>query len=394
MQDRQKNYKNLSHKNSNSYEIFRYAPEEYQHSINLDKNYFILSRMFSNPDFALKMKRLISRDELSLESIEHTLFWLTKLFDVKWQQLNNDLDYISRWKINLQKQAEFILDNLVEDNQRQYKKSKDKKYISEERSDIISNTERTKIETTTEQNKGNLSETNTTEISEEKFWKSTSNDYITSTEETQIANHSELLKHDKDKDKSPDINTISIHQKFNVSTGDNSITNSTHFSKAKRHKRRHKNRNKHWKSKTSKLKKSRSTLHKKHVKDHEKLWGQLENINTSISPTENIISILEEIDQPNRMRTDTAHESLKNETDILRTRRRLDILVPWKIENKKNIHVPTKKIINEHNYFNKRMEMISDNAMDDILKAVAGVLPTNKSVETSRKRSERISNTL
>lgn len=365
--------------------------------MNLNENYFILS-WISNPDFALEMKRLFSRGELSVESVEHTLFRLTKLFDVKWQQLHDDLlDYTSRWRINLQRQVEFILDDLVEDNQRQYRKSKDKKYIPEERSDIISNTEKTEIEEATEQNKGNLTETSMTQISEEKFWESILSNYITSTEETQIMNQSELLKHDKDiKDKSPDTIKISIDQKFNVSTDDNSIINGTHFSKVKRHRKRHKNKDKNrMKNKTSKLKKSISTLHDKHMKDHGKRLSQLENI-SSISPTENAIGMLQETDQRNRTGMNAVHESLKNGN--VKTRRTLlDIVIPWKIEtNTNSTHVPTKKITNEHNYFNRRMEIISDNAsaMDDILEAVAEVLPTNKSVETLRKRSEKISNTL
>lgn len=395
MQDRVKEYKNLSHQDSNDYKVFRHESKEHQHSMNLDKNYFILSWMLSNPEFALEMQKLISRNNLSLESVEYTLLWLTKLFNIKWQQLRDDLDYISRWRMNLQTQAEFNLDNFVEDNQRQYRKSKDKKYIPEERSDIISNTEKTEMKEATEQ-KGNLSETNMTEISEEKFWKSILNDLI-SAKKTQITNHSELLKHNKDiKDKSPNI-IISIDRKFNVSTDDNSIINDTYFSKLKRHRKKHKNRNKNeMKNKTSsKLKKSLSIPHEKHMKEHEKQLSQLENI-TSVSPTENIINILQKIDQSHRMGTDAVHDSLKNITDIFKIRRGFNVLVPWKIAyNKKDRYVPTKKI-NKHNYFNKKMEIISDNAsaMDGILEAVAEVLPTNKSVEISRKGSETILNTL
>jgi len=49
--------------------------------------------------------------------------------------LHDDFDYISRLHfkklLNLQRQVEFVLENLVADNQGQHKKSKNDKYILE-----------------------------------------------------------------------------------------------------------------------------------------------------------------------------------------------------------------------------------------------------------------------
>ena len=89
-------YKRLTHQNSNAYEILRHVIIlQDQDSINL-KNDFALSWMISNLEFSMEMKRLISNNELSLEYTKSILLWLIKLFDLKWQQFYDDLDYISK----------------------------------------------------------------------------------------------------------------------------------------------------------------------------------------------------------------------------------------------------------------------------------------------------------
>ncbi|XP_024879609.1 uncharacterized protein LOC112459636 [Temnothorax curvispinosus] len=346
MQERDSYYEKLTHQNSIDYEILRHVLQEYQDLMNLDKNNFALSWMLSNPEFALEMERFLSRNELSLEfakSVQHAIFWLIKLFDMKWRQLHDDLDYISKWRLlNLQRQVELILDNLA-DNQRQRGESKDNKYIPEDRSDIISNTGETlKIEieeeTLTERNKGNLNEASQTEKNEDISWENTRSDYITSIEEiTQVTNHPELLKRNKN-----DI---------------------------------------------------KGTPHDK--KDGER-FSQMESV-SSISPSENAIDTLQETDQPKPMGTDAMHGSLINVTDILKTRRTL--LVPSN-ENKeyikKNRQISAKEIADKHNYFNERMKIKSDrgSAIDEILEAVDEVLPTDRSVEMSTRGSETITRTL
>ncbi|XP_071567934.1 uncharacterized protein [Temnothorax nylanderi] len=364
MQERDSYYEKLTHQNSIDYEILRHVLQEYQDLMNLDKNNVALSWMLSNPQFALEMERFLSRNELSLEfakSVQHAIFWLIKSFDMKWRQLHDDLDYISKWRLlNLQRQVELILDNLA-DNQRQHGESKDNKYIPEDRSDIISNTEETlKIEieeeTLTERNKENLNEASKTEKNEDISWENTRSDYITSMEETQVTNHPELLKRNKNdiKGKIPTTVKIPINRKFNVSDG---------------------------------------TPHDK--KDGER-FSQLESV-SSISPSENAIDTLQETDQPKPMGTDAMHGSLINVTDILKTRRTL--LVPSnenKEYNKKNRQISAKEIAGKHNYFNERMKIKSDSgsAIDEILEAVDEVLPTDRSAEMSTRGSETITRTL
>lgn len=383
-QDHGKN-ENKLHQNSISYEIFRHISEDYQRSTNFDKNYFVLSWMLSNPEFALEIERLISKDELPPESIQRALLWLTKLFDIKWRQLHDDLDYISKWRTNLQRQTEIILHNLVGGSQCQYKKSNDEKYIPQNRSDIISNIGKTEVEEAIEQDKGNLSETRTTEISEEKFWKNILNGYITTTEKTQIMNQSELLKRIEDniEDKNESFTVKSTDRKFNVSTDDDLINNGLiNIQSPKIKKLRNKNRIRNKIS--SKFKKLR-TLRYKRMKDRGKRFDQLKNT-SSISPTENDIDILQEQKTDRPVETNTTYDSLKNVTDVLQTRRTLNILPLDKIEkyDRGNKFVSVKKVTEEHNYVNERIKIKSDNvrdAMDEILEAVAEVLPrTDKSV--------------
>ncbi|XP_077259609.1 uncharacterized protein LOC143895954 isoform X2 [Temnothorax americanus] len=360
MQERDSYYEKLTHQNSIDYEILRRVLQEYQDLMHLDKNNFALSWMLSNPEFALEMERFLSRNELSLEfakSVQHAIFWLIKSFDMKWRQLHDDLDYISKWRLlNLQRQVELILDNLA-DNQRQRGESKDNKYIPEDRSDIISNTEETlKIEieeeTLTERNKGNLNEASKTKNNEDISWENTRSDYITSMEETQITNHPELLKRNKNdiKGKIPTTVKIPINRKFNVSGGT----------------------------------------------PHDKKDEELESV-SSILPSGNAIDTLQKTDQPKPMGTDAMHGSLINVTDILKTRRTL--LVPSsenKEYNKKNRQISAKEIADKHYHFNERMKIKSDrgSAIDEILEAVDEVLPTDRSVEMSTRGSETITRTL
>ncbi|TGZ50119.1 Uncharacterized protein DBV15_00794 [Temnothorax longispinosus] len=399
MQERDSYYEKLTHQNSIDYEILRHVLQEYQDLMNLDKNNFALSWMLSNPEFALEMERFLSRNELSLEfakSVQHAIFWLIKSFDMKWRQLHDELDYISKWRLlNLQRQVELILDNLA-DNQRQHGESKDNKYIPEDRSDIISNTEETlKIEieeeTLTERNKGNLNEASKTEKNEDISWENTRSDYITSIEEiTQVTNHPELLKHNKNdiKGKIPTTVKIPINRKFNVSGG-NSIINSTLFSKMKAL------RNKNLIKNETSLK-SKTFIGTPHDKKDGERFSQMESV-SSISPSENAIDTLQETDQPKPMGTDAMHGSLINVTDILKTRRTL--LVPLnenKEYNKRNRQISAKEIADKHNYFNERMKIKSDrgSAIDEILEAVDEVLPTDRSVEMSTRGSETITRTL
>jgi len=384
IQDHDKYYKKLTHQNLISYNILRHVPRDYQDFMNLDKNYFALSWMLSHPEFVLEIERLISKNELSLEYaklVQHVLVWLIKLFDIKWRQLHDDLDYISRWRLlNLQRQAEFILDDLVA-NQRRHGKSKNK-HILEDRNDIISNIEKIEVEEATliKQDKENLSETNKIKISKDKSLENIPIDHIISTEETRVMNHPELkpIKNDVT-DKSPTIVKIPLDQKFNVSDN-NSITNDTKIKTLG-------DRNLVKNGTSSKLNKFINTRH-----DYHKRFNQLENV-SSISPSENVIDTLQETDKLKHIET-AMHGSLKNITNMLKTRRTLDIFIPLNKneEYDGSRQVSTRNINNKHHYFNKRAEIKLDSAsaMDEILEAVDEVLPTDKSVEMSSKESETI----
>ena len=228
MQEYGNSYKRLTHQNSNAYEILPHVIiVQDQDSINLDD--FALFWMISNLEFVMEMKRLISNNELSLEYTK-ILLCLIKLFDLKWQQFYDDLNYISKWRLlNFKRQAEFFLENFVTGNQ-QHEKSKDDKYISEDEnnSESIENVEKTIL---TKQNKGNLIKTKT-KMNINKFPMNTSND--TFEIETQIMNHQEL-KHAEDDTKN--LTIISINQKFTLNTPtdvkNTSIINDTFFSEIK-----------------------------------------------------------------------------------------------------------------------------------------------------------------
>jgi len=399
MQER--DYRKLTHQNLIAYEILQHViiPQEYHNFMNFDKNAIVFSWMLSNLEFALEIERLISRNKLSLEyikSIEHVLLWLIKLFDIKWRQLHDDFDYISRLHLkrllNLQRQVEFVLENLVADNQRQHRKSKDDKYILEDRSDIL-NTEKFKAEGAIliDKNKANFFETNKTEITTNKS-SEIPNDRITSELET-LVNHAELLKHIKDNNST---SITSTDQKFNTPTSvkDKSISNSTFFSKIKTLRD-----NDFIKNETSsKSKKFTDTRYDKHMKDHRKRFDQLKNV-SSISLNEN--STLKETDQSKRVGTNAIlHTSLENVTDIKPwSRRTLQVLVySNKNEEQRNKfpsmgkHTSTRKTSDKH-YFNEGTKIRSDrtSAIDEILEAVDGVLPTDKSVELSPKGPNTIS---
>jgi len=392
-----RDYRRLTHQNLIAYEILQHVivPQEYHNFMSLDKNAFVFSWMLSNLEFTLEIERLLSRNELSLEyikSIKHVLLWLIKLFDIKWRQLHDDFDYISRLHLkrllNLQRQIEFVLENLVADNQ-QHRKSKDDKYILEDRSDIL-NTEKFKVEGAIliDKNKANLFETNKTEITTNKS-SEIPNDRITF--ET-ILNHAELLKHVKNNNST---SITSTDQKFNTPTNvkDKSISNSTFLSKIKTLR----DNDLSLKNETaSKSKKFTDNRYDKHMKDHRKRFDQLKNV-FSISSNKNSTSTLQETDQSKRVGTNvTLHASLENVTDILKpwSRRTLQILVhPNKNEEQKNKspsigHVSTRKTSDKHHYFNEGTKIRSDSAsaIDEILEAVDGVLPTDKSVELSAKK--------
>ncbi|XP_018370151.1 PREDICTED: uncharacterized protein LOC108765804 [Trachymyrmex cornetzi] len=389
MQEYGNSYKRLTHQNSNAYEILRHViiPQD-QDSINLDENDFALSWVISNLEFAMEMKRLISKNELSLEYTKSILLWLIKLFDLKWQQFYDDLDYISKWQLlNLKRQAEFFLENLATNNQ--HEKLKDDKYISEDGNNS-ENTENVEEIILTKQNKDNLIETKT-KININKFPMNTSSD--TSKIETQIMNHQELIKRTEDDTKN--LTIIPINQEFTLNTPtdikDTSVINDTFFSEIKTFRDEDLIKNKT----VSKLKEFIDIRHDEHMKDHGKQFNQLNNI-SSILPNENITSTLQEIDQRNFGTDVTLQGSLKNITDIRKIpfRRTLQVLTPSnKNEKQKNKHVSTKNISDKHHYFNKRKEIKSDNgsAMDEILEAVDEVLPTDKSIEMSPKGSNTFS---
>lgn len=405
MQEHGNYYSRQTRQNTIDYKILHriVVPLEYQDSINFDKNYTIFSGIRSNPEFALEMERLISRNELSLEytkSVQHVLIWLNKLFGIKWQQLHDDFDYVSRWKLlDLQRQAVVLLENFFADNLRQHGKPKNYNYILKDRSNSILNTGKIQVEGTTlfEQNKKNVNKTETDKDkswkirSSDKFEKNTSSDYTTSKIETRIMNNLELLKRIKNnnKDKSYTNKIPNDHKTSNTSIDDkdNSIINNTFFSKLKL---RDKNLIKHGTS--SKLKKIISTLHDKHMKDHGKQFSQLKNL-SSIFPSENIITS-QETDQLKHNRTSTMlHGFLKeNITDIPKTplRRTLHVFVPSnknEDQKKKDRHASTEKSASKYDYFNERKEIRIDSAsaMDEILEAVDEVLPTDKSVDMMSK---------
>ncbi|XP_018355873.1 PREDICTED: uncharacterized protein LOC108756492 isoform X2 [Trachymyrmex septentrionalis] len=391
MQEYGNSYKRLTHQNSNAYEILRHViiPQD-EDSINLDENDFALSWMISNLEFAMEMKRLITNDELSLEYTKSILLWLNKLFDLKWQQFYDDLDYISKWQLlNLKRQAEFFFKNLSTGNQ-QHEKSKDDKYISEDGNNSESTKNVDEI-ILTKQNKGNLIETKIeTKININKFPMNTSNN--TSKIEEQIMDQ-ESIKRTEDDTKNFTI--IPINQEFTLNTPtdvkDTSIINDTFFSEILKTFR---DDDLIKRKIVSKLKEFIDIRHE-HMKLRRKQFNQLKNLSL-ILLNKIITSTSQEIDQRNVGTDVTLHGSLKNIRDIRKIpfRRTLQVLTPSnKNKKQKNRHISTKNIFDKHHYFNKRKEIKSDNgsAMDEILEAVDEVLPTDKSVEMPPKRSNTFS---
>ncbi|XP_011700767.1 PREDICTED: uncharacterized protein LOC105457668 [Wasmannia auropunctata] len=383
MQERGNN-KRLN-QNSIAYEFLHHVImlQELQESINLDKNDFVFSWMLYNLEFALEMKRLISRNDLSFDyakSVEYILSRLIKLFCMKWRQLHDDLNYISRWRSsNLKRQIESLLKNMTADNQRLHEKAKDDKYVFEDgsNSEMINN-KKIKIEEATliKQNKENLTETNKTETSEssEHIW----SDRVTSKIETQAVSRPELTTHIEEYINDNNLTSIAPDQKFisNMSADVKDHTNSTFFSKITL-------RDEDVKKKTS-LKPSGKfidILQEQMKEQDEKQFSQLNNISLNL-PT--ITSTLEKTDQSKRI--GTLHESIRRKNGIRKTysRRTLQTLVPSnKIVKRKNRYMPTGKIADKHRYINERMKMKNASAIDEILEAVDEVLTTDKSVEVS-----------
>ncbi|KAL0122977.1 hypothetical protein PUN28_007555 [Cardiocondyla obscurior] len=371
--DKQSTYKNLI-----DYEILRYLFKEYQNFMMYDKNYSTFSSMISNPEFELEINSLISTNEYSYEyikSIQRALLWLIKLFDIKKLRLHDDFDNISRWKLsNLQRQADFILDTLVADNERHNENLKDDKRTSKDKSDIVLSTEKTEIEKEilTEQSTEIFYETNTTEISKDKFLENISSNYITSTEEIQVTDNPELTKREDDASKSPTTVKNLIEPKFNKSIDDN-IINDTFASTINPLEN-------YILAKNETLSKQFLSIFYDNVTVHEKQSNPMKNV-SSLSLNEDDQNTWQESKLSKPTGKSVKHESLNNVTDVLKNRRTLVPLSKTKNYNKKIGRVLTKDIVDKYNH-KDRMKLTLDNgsAMDRILEAVDEVLPTEKSI--------------
>lgn len=377
--------KKITHQDSIYYEELQRSiiPQRYQSSMNLDREfeYYIPSKILSNIELALERERLNLKSELLFEymkSIQNSLSWLTRLLDVKWRQLHDDFDNSFRRKLlNLKKQAEFFLENLIEEKQQQHaEKSKNSKNnFSRDKNDVSSDEDiqknMKKATTLNGKDIKKFRKSGKTEMDKNKTHKidkNITNDKLASKIETRIMSHPQLLKnlssYDFENKSSTAIKINLSNQKF--------ITNKSIEVKADLVNR-----------KISKTKKIASIPRDKSLatgfEDHGNRSSEAKKVRAILSG-KNIMSTLKENQKRDQIRVVLHKSSRKNIIDKPKTpsRRTLQILVPSdenKNEKQKSHHVLRKKIENNSREEIKvRMDSIS--AMDEILEAVDEVLPT------------------
>ncbi|XP_025262142.1 uncharacterized protein LOC109609939 isoform X2 [Camponotus floridanus] len=176
-------------------------PQRYQNSMNFDQEFeYTFSQILSDVKLALESERLNSRSELLFEytkSIQDSLLWLTKLLDLKWQRLYNDFDNSFRWRLlNLQKQSEFFLKNLIKENQYVKKREHSEDILKDESKNGISNEKKINVKKITILNGENIKNLDKIEINKNKTQETNKNitdDKLAFKVEARIMSHPQLL---------------------------------------------------------------------------------------------------------------------------------------------------------------------------------------------------------
>lgn len=350
-------------------------PQRYQNSMNLDQEFeYIFSQILSDVKLALESERLNSRSELLFEytkSIQDNLSWLTKLLDIKWRQLHNDFDNSFRWRLlNLQKQSEFLLKNVIKENQYVEKREhSEDNILRDERRNGISNDKKINVKKTTILNGEDIRKLDKIEMNKNKTQETDKNitdDKLAFKVEARIMSHPQLLK---------DINNYDFENK-NHSSQNVLINKSIEFQTDLNNR------------KNSKTNNSARITHDKffttNFEDHGNRFNETKKRRPILS-NKNTTSTLKEIDKQkhNKTRIIFRKFSRKNVIDKPKTpsRRTLQVLVPSDDKKQEIHHVSEKKTKSNSREDIKEARIDGISAMDEILGAVDKVLPTENPVE-------------
>lgn len=350
-------------------------PQRYQNSMNLDQEFeYIFSQILSDVKLALESERLNSRSELLFEytkSIQDNLSWLTKLLDIKWRQLHNDFNNSFRWRLlNLQKQSEFLLKNVIKENQYVEKREHSKDDIlRNERRNGISNGKKINVKKTTILNGEDIRKLDKIEMNKNKTQETDKNitdDKLAFKVEARIMSHPQLLK---------DINNYDFENK-NHSSQNVLINKSIEFQTDLNNR------------KNSKTNNSARITHDKffttNFENHGNRFNETKKRRPILS-SKNTTNTLKEIDKQkhNKTRIIFRKFSRKNVIDKPKTpsRRTLQVLVPSDDKKQEIHHVSEKKTKSNSREEIKEARIDGISAMDEILGAVDKVLPTENPVK-------------
>lgn len=350
-------------------------PQRYQNSMNLDQEFeYIFSQILSDVKLALESERLNSRSELLFEytkSIQDNLSWLTKLLDIKWRQLHNDFNNSFRWRLlNLQKQSEFLLKNVIKENQYVEKREHSKDDIlRDERRNGISNGKKINVKKTTILNGEDIRKLDKIEMNKNKTQETDKNithDKLAFKVEARIMSHPQLLK---------DINNYDFENK-NHSSQNVLINKSIEFQTDLNNR------------KNSKTNNSARITHDKffttNFENHGNRFNETKKRRPILS-SKNTTNTLKEIDKQkhNKTRIIFRKFSRKNVIDKPKTpsRRTLQVLVPSDDKKQEIHHVSEKKTKSNSREEIKEARIDGISAMDEILGAVDKVLPTENPVK-------------
>jgi len=364
------------HQDSLQHEDLQFIiPQRYQNSMNLDQEFeYIFSQILSDVKLALESERLNSRSELLFEytkSIQDNLSWLTKLLDIKWRQLHNDFNNSFRWRLlNLQKQSEFLLKNVIKENQYVEKREHSKDDIlRDERRNGISNDKKINVKKTTILNGEDIRKLDKIEMNKNKTQETDKNitdDKLAFKVEARIMSHPQLLK---------DINNYDFENK-NHSSQNVLINKSIEFQTDLNNR------------KNSKTNNSARITHDKffitNFENHGNRFNETKKRRPILS-SKNTTNTLKEIDKQkhNKTRIIFRKFSRKNVIDKPKTpsRRTLQVLVPSDDKKQEIHHVSEKKTKSNSREEIKEARIDGISAMDEILGAVDKVLPTENPVK-------------
>ncbi|RLU22988.1 hypothetical protein DMN91_005266 [Ooceraea biroi] len=405
----------------------------HQNSLNLNQilKQHEFPQTFFNDKFAFQTGRQDLNSELKIffeyaKSVQDNLLWLSKLLDAKRHELRHVFDDIIRWKLlNLQKQAQFLLENLIEKEKRSMK-TKNNKYhdfLKDKSMNTVTNIKNIefgKAITLNKKDKENFNKTDkaillTKEI-ESSFNeiynktrtmnKNIMNNRIAPKTEMQILSYSELLKNlnrPNSKHKNFAIKADSANEEFIVEkfteTADNPTTNDTYIQK----KEIFHDKN-FFTIKTGSIdkriflkeiipKESRTFKNKLiNLEDRRNWFSQLKNI--SSLPSKNITTLTKDQKQVGTMLLESLMSNITNIPTSL-SRRTLQFLVPRnknEAQKQKDYHYIIRKN-NDTNYrgdTNLKLQR-KTSTMDEILEAVDGILPTRNPAKMSATKLKLLS---